>query len=110
MTIEVRYEVRSPEALTKVENKGVFSGTEIPKQSLAKRLDTLENKTIYLVDIGYGGSHKYMQQLQNWFLKNIPSVTTIRRRKTGNFFADDSDELWQEIKEKGHAAVIGVAG
>ena len=77
---------------------------------LAKRLNSLDSKTIYLVDIGFGGGHKFMQQVQNWFKENMPSVTTIRRRKTGNAFMDDTTDLWDEIKEKGHAALIGVAG
>ena len=110
MAIEIRYEVISPEPDSLIANKGGFAGVEIPKQSLARRLDTLENKTVYLVDIGYGGGYKFMQQLQKWFQKYMPSVTTIRRRKTGEAFVDDNDELWKEIKAKGHAVVIGVAG
>ena len=77
---------------------------------LAERLDSLDGKTVYLVDIGFGGGHKFMQQVQNWFKENMPSVTAIRRRKTGNAFMDDTTDLWDEIKEKGHAAMIGVAG
>jgi hypothetical protein len=62
----------------------------------AKRLDTLENKTIYLVDIGFGGGHNF--------------VTTILRRKPGHVFADNDNELWKEIKAKGDAVILGVAG
>ena len=51
-----------------------------------------------------------MQQVQKWFKENMPSVTTIRRRKTGNAFMYDTTDLWDEIKEKGHAAIVGVAG
>jgi hypothetical protein len=51
-----------------------------------------------------------MLQLQKWFDEHMPSVTTIRKRKPGMAFADDNSELWEEIKEKGHAAVVGVAG
>jgi hypothetical protein len=76
----------------------------------AKRLDTLENKTIYLVDTGFGGSYLFMQQLQKWFADHMPSVQTIRKRKTGHVFMDDTTDLWDEIKAKGHAAVLGVAG
>jgi hypothetical protein len=76
----------------------------------AKRLDTLENKTIYLVDTGFGGSYLFMQQLQKWFSEHMPSVQTIRKRKTGHVFMDDTTDLWDEIKAQGHAAVLGVAG
>ena len=51
-----------------------------------------------------------MLQLQKWFGEHMPSVTTIRKRKPGNVFMDDNNDLWEEIKEKGHAAVVGVAG
>jgi hypothetical protein len=77
---------------------------------MAKRLDTLENKTVYLVDTGFGGSYKFMQQLQKWFNEYMPSVTAIRKRKTGNTFMDDTTDLWEEIKAKGHAVVLGVGG
>ena len=76
----------------------------------AGRLDSLEGKTIYLVDTGFGGSYNFMLQLQKWFTENMPSVTTIRKRKSGSVFMDDNNTLWEEIKEKGHAAVVGVAG
>jgi hypothetical protein len=78
--------------------------------SFARRLDTLENKTVYLVDTGFGGSYNFMLQLQQWFKEHMPSVTTIRKRKPGNVFMDDNNELWEEIKVKGNAAVLGVAG
>ena len=87
-----------------------MGGSAPSSPSMAKRLDTLENKTVYLVDTGFGGSYNFMLQLQKWFGENMPSVTTIRKRKPGNVFMDDNNDLWEEIKEKGHAAVVGVAG
>jgi hypothetical protein len=78
--------------------------------SFARRLDTLENKTVYLVDTGFGGSYNFMLQLQKWFKEHMPSVTTIRKRKPGNVFMDDNNDLWEEIKKKGQAVVLGVAG
>ncbi len=76
----------------------------------ARRLDTLENKTIYLVDTGFGGSYLFMQQLQKWFSQNMPSVKTIRKRKPGGVFMDDNPVLWEEIQAKGDAVVLGVGG
>lgn len=104
MTSQLLLSVISPEARMSM-------GESAPSTiSMAKRLDTLENKTVYLVDTGFGGSYKFMQQLQKWFTEHIPSVTTIRKRKTGNVFRDDTTDLWEEIKAKGHAVVLGVAG
>jgi hypothetical protein len=78
--------------------------------TLAKRVDALNGKTVYLVDTGFGGSGKFLDQVQAWFAQNMPSVTTVRRRKPGNIFRDDTKELWNEIKDKGQAAILGVAG
>ena len=78
--------------------------------NLAKRLDTLENKTLYLVDIGFGGGYNFMLEVQRWFADHMPSVTTIPIRKPGHVFSDDNYDLWEEIKEKGDGVILGVAG
>lgn len=107
MTNQTLVSVMSPEA----EIRTASQHGPVPSSSnLAKRLDTLENKTIYLIDNGFGGGSEFMLQLQKWFAKHMPSVTTIARRKTGQVFADDTTDLWDEIKAKGHAVVYGVAG
>ena len=126
MAIEVRFSVMSPEAGVQ-KSKSEFppigaapSGRGGPPPGMApplpaspfkaKRLDTLENKTLYLVDTGFGGSYNFMLQLQKWFTEHMPSVKTVRKRKPGSVFMDDNDTLWDEIKDKGDAAVVGVAG
>jgi hypothetical protein len=87
-----------------------MAGPPPSSSSFANRLDTLENKTVYLVDIGFGGGYNFMLQLQKWFAENMPSVTTVVKRKPGNVFMDDRNDLWEEVKEKGQAVVLGVAG
>jgi len=37
----------------------------------------------------------------------MPGVKTVLRQTRGNMFTDDP-ALWQEIKEKGDGAIIGV--
>ncbi|MBN1190307.1 MAG: hypothetical protein JXA46_11185 [Dehalococcoidales bacterium] len=121
MAVEIRFSVMSPEAQVKKLNPWEFppgfggppQDTGRPAESsatFAKRLDTLDNKTIYLVDTGFGGSYRFMQQLQKWFSEHMPSVTTIRKRKPGNVFMDDNNELWDEVKARGDAIVLGVGG
>lgn len=83
---------------------------EPSSMNLTKRLETLENKTLYLVDIGFGGGDNFMLEVQRWFAHHMPSVTTIPRRKPGFVFSDDNYDLWDEIKEKGDGVILGVAG
>jgi hypothetical protein len=79
---------------------------------LAPRLDTLEGKTIYLVDMNYEGigGTPVMGEMQAWFARNMPGVKAIYKLKGGNYVADDP-ALWKEIAgNKGNGVIIGVAG
>jgi hypothetical protein len=79
---------------------------------LAPRLDTLEGKTIYIVDTNYEGFGRLpvLDEMQAWFAGNMPGVKTIRKLKSGNYATDDP-ALWKEIAaNKGNGVIIGVAG
>ncbi len=80
---------------------------------LAPRLNSLDGKTIYLVDTDWGGMGQnggILQEMQAWFAQHMPSVKTIIKIKKGNFVTDDPG-LWKEIAEsKGNGVVLGVAG
>ena len=76
------------------------------------RLDTLDGKTIYLVDVNWGGpdaGYSVFEEIRDWFAINNLSVRVEVRRKRGMYTADDP-ELWKEIAEKGHAALFGITG
>lgn len=76
---------------------------------MAERLDTLEGKTVYLVNTGFAGAKEFMEELQDWFQKNRPDIKTELRHKKTSMFTDEP-ELWAEIGEKGDAAILGVGG
>lgn len=78
-------------------------------RKMAPRLDSLEGKTIYLVNTGFHGSKEFMEELQDWFTRNKPSVKTELVHKKTSMFTDDP-ELWAEIKKNGDAVVFGVGG
>jgi hypothetical protein len=84
-------------------------GTPPPIQlvPMAPRLSSLESKTIYLVSDGFPGADHFLDQVANWFKKNMPSVTTVFRLKAGGF-ADDDPKLWAEIKAKGQAVIMAI--
>lgn len=72
---------------------------------------TLAGKTVYLVDIGWGGpeaAYDVFQVVEERFKQRFPDITTRVVRKNGFFSADDP-ELWEEIREKGDAAVLGIS-
>lgn len=86
-----------------------IAGKIAPRLPLTARLDSLEGKTIYMVDNQWGGpegAYQLFEEMQIWFAENIPSVKTVLRRTVGNMFEDDP-ALWKEISEKGDAAIIG---
>ena len=74
---------------------------------MAPRLDTLDGKTVYLVDTGFEGGGFLLNQIQIWFNKNMPKVTVVFKRKAGPY-AEDDPALWKEIKEKGNAAIMAI--
>lgn len=76
---------------------------------LSKRLDTLDGKTVYLVDAKFGGGYSFLTEMQGWFSKNMPKVKTVLISKKKSLF-EDEPELWAEIKEKGDAIILGVGG
>jgi hypothetical protein len=79
---------------------------------LAPREDTLEGKTIYLVDTNYEGMGRtpVLEEMEAWFKKNMPGVKIVFKLKGGNYASDDP-ALWKEIaSNKANGVIIGVAG
>jgi hypothetical protein len=74
---------------------------------MAPRLDTLDGKTIYMVDTGFFGGGRLLQEMQEWFQQNMPGVKTVFRKKAGGY-AEDDPKLWAEIKANGNAAIMAI--
>jgi hypothetical protein len=86
----------------------------VERVPLGPRIDTLEGKTIYLVDMQWGGpeaAYSVYEEMQGWFSRNMPSVKTEIRRISGGPFTGDDPGLRKEIVEKKVAGVvIGIGG
>ena len=75
-------------------------------KQLAPRLDSLDGKSVYLVDCLFDNSEIFMDEMQDWFAANMPRVNTkiIKPRES---WADDPD-MCAAIEADGDAAILGV--
>src|SRR5438105_11586418 len=80
---------------------------KISKKTAAPRLESLDGRTIYLVDCRFDDSIELLRQVQNWFAEHMPSVKTRIVSLSATYQKDDPN-TWQEIKANGDAAIIGV--
>lgn len=79
---------------------------------LSPRLDTLSGKTLYLVDINWGGPQaawSVYEQMEVWMAEHMPDVKVVRKRLAASYMVDDP-AMWAEIAEKGDAALVGISG
>src|ERR1700687_2086246 len=80
---------------------------KIAKKSAAPRLESLDGRTIYLVDCRFDDSIELLKQVQAWFAEHMPGVKT-RIISLSATYQHDDPKTWEEIKAHGDAAIIGV--
>ncbi len=73
---------------------------------MAPRLDTLDGKTIYIVDVNFPNTENFYKAAIKFFTKHFPKTKWVVVNKGGSFF-NEGQTLWQEIKKKGDAAIVG---
>src|SRR5437870_1338756 len=79
----------------------------VTQKPLAPRLDTLHDKTVYLVDCRFDDSDVFLKQMQAWFAEHMPAVKTVFK-PISSVYLNDDPATWEEIKARGHAAIVGV--
>ena len=79
----------------------------ITPKPMAPRLESLDGKTIYLVDPRFDDSGLFLGQVQDWFAEHMPSVKT-KVVEMSSVYTKDDPKTWEMIKAKADAAIIGV--
>jgi hypothetical protein len=74
---------------------------------MAPRNETMDGKTIYVVDTRYPLTQPFVQEVFNTLKEKYPKTNWVFKNKIGSYF-DDDPKLWAEIKEKGHGMVMAV--
>jgi hypothetical protein len=101
----VRKEIAMTERLTVLHPMGF--PPKVTRRALAPRLPTLEGRTVYLVDCRFDDSDVFLGQMRAWLAEHMPGVTAVVKRISSVYLNDDP-ATWEEIRSKGHAAVVGV--
>jgi hypothetical protein len=79
----------------------------IKLKSMAPRLNTLDGKTIYVVDQGYLGTDNLLKEMIVWLEKEYPKTHFVFKR-LGMSMGPEPPPLFAEIKEKGDAVIMGL--
>ena len=74
---------------------------------MAPRLDTLDGKTIYIVDVKFSETGPFFEAMVKLFAERYPKTNWVLKKKIGTYFEDDPD-LWKEIKAKGDGMIIAI--
>src|SRR3984893_16399211 len=80
---------------------------KVNKKVAAPRPESLDGKTIYLVDCRFDDSIELLKQVQAWFAEHMPGVNT-RIISLSATYQHDDPKTWEEIKANGDAAIVGV--
>jgi hypothetical protein len=80
---------------------------KVKAKALAPRLESLDGKTVYLVDCRFDDSIELLKQVAAWFTRHMGGVTTRIISLSATYQKDDP-KTWEEIKANGHAAIVGV--
>lgn len=72
---------------------------------MATRPESLEGKTVYIVDTKYPNTKDFVNELHRNLSEKYPRTRWILKEKIGNYMQDDP-ELWAEIKDQAQGAIV----
>jgi hypothetical protein len=106
-TADQPIEALTPAAKTYTVLSPLGTPPKVTKKTAAPRPESLDGKTIYLVDCRFDDSIELLKQVEAWFAAHMPNVKTRIVSLSATYQKDDP-KTWKEIKENGDAAIIGV--
>ncbi|NLC10657.1 MAG: hypothetical protein GX767_00200 [Firmicutes bacterium] len=75
---------------------------------LAKRVEDLNNKTVYFVDNRKNGSDVILKSLMDLMRESYPGANLFYYPKTTGFAQPESREWWEDIEKNADAVVVSV--
>ncbi len=77
----------------------------VQRTPLAPRHDSLDEKTVYIVDMRWPYTEQFTEELLDILSKRYPRTKFIRREKAGPYGEADPN-LWEEIEKEGDAMIM----
>ena len=91
------------EKITVMNPRGIMPTIE--RVPMAARPDTLDGKTIYIVDTKFANTKPFVNALRDELAGKYPKTNWVGVDKVGGYMQDDP-ALWEEIKAKAHGAIV----
>ncbi len=79
---------------------------KVTGKRMAARPQSLDGKTLYLVDCLFDNSGPFLDQMRRWFAEHLPAVN-LRTIKPRESWVDDPD-MRAKVAADGDAAVLAV--
>ena len=109
LTILLSFIIASPHFAAAVEKIVVMNPRgiqpEIRKIPMAPRPNTLDKKTVYIVDTKYPNTKPFVEELYSALKTKYPKTNWVLKEKFGGYM-DDDPALWKEIKEKAAGSIV----
>ncbi len=80
---------------------------KVAAKSMAPRLESLDGKRIFIVDPRFDDGTNLLLRLIAWFEEHLPDVEIEHVELPGNYLGDFT-EVWDDLRQRGDAAIIGV--
>ena len=81
---------------------------QVTHKPLAPRLETLDGKTVYLVDCRFDDADVFLKQMQAWFAEHMPGVKTVLK-PISSVYTQDDPATWGRSRPGAMLPLLGWA-